>query len=733
MSAGDRGGERAGHRLLIPLSRFVGREEELATLTSQLRDPAVRLISVTGPGGVGKTRLVTQAALSLEPEFAGRIAIIRLDDITDRRDVLPTIARAIGADDGQRGPREALIRLLGDDRWLLVLDNFEHLLSAASDVATLLQHAAGTTVLVTTRARLQVAGEHVLPLAPLPVPPANLPAPIDLDHFASTRLFVDRAHAADARFSATGVEVAIAAICRRLEGLPLAIELAAARVAIMPPAALLEQLDAGSSALSVLRGGPRDNPSRLQTVEAAIIWSYDLLWPIEQAFFRRMSVFVGGFTLSWAAAMIRGHEGGEAYPIDAGVDPRLHWWFHHGRDLHDTSGRRMDAPPLPALALDPMDAIQSLLDGSLLQTVPGGEPNQPRYQMLDSIRSVGVSRLAASAEEEAVRVNHAALILGFVELTREEMWNAPQPSTPLRLERELGNIRAVLTWAARSGPAEAELALRLPQSLWLFWQTRGYVTEGRSWLDRALALDAGPAWDRAAARIIAGLFAWIQSDLDRAESALAEARAFWQTTDNKHYLGESILFTAAIAWTRGDVSRLVTEVETALPLYRDWGAWHGLGICLILLAIVAHRTGQSDRALVLLDEARVTCDAASFFWGSACSTLYAADIERDRGNDLKAATLSIEALSRFWADGDPWGAGAAMSGIALLAAGNGDTMLAARLLGASAALRERAAAFLPVISPETFADAETQVRKACGSELFERAYAEGWPWSRNRR
>ncbi|MBA2520297.1 MAG: AAA family ATPase [Chloroflexia bacterium] len=324
MSAGDRGGERAGHRLPIPLTRFVGREKELATLTGQLRDPAARLISVTGPGGVGKTRLVTQAALSLEPEFSGRIAIIRLDDITDPRDVLPTIARAIGADDGQRGPREALARFLGDDRWLLVLDNIEHLLPAASDVAGLLQHAAGTTVLVTSRARLQVAGEHVFPLAPLPVPPADRPMPIDLDRFAATRLFVDRAIAADPWFSAKDAEAAIAAICRRLDGLPLAIELAAARVAIMPPAALLEQLDAGSSALSVLRGGPHDAPDRLQSVEAAIAWSYDLLRPIERLFFRRMSVFVGGFTLSWAAAMIRGHNGGEAYPIDAGVNPRLH-------------------------------------------------------------------------------------------------------------------------------------------------------------------------------------------------------------------------------------------------------------------------------------------------------------------------------------------------------------------------------------------------------------------------
>nr|MBA2520296.1 hypothetical protein [Chloroflexia bacterium] len=270
-----------------------------------------------------------------------------------------------------------------------------------------------------------------------------------------------------------------------------------------------------------------------------------------------------------------------------------------------------------------MDAIQALLDGSLLQTVPSGEPNQPRYQMLESIRELGMSRLLALAEEdEAVRVNHAALILGFVELTREEMWNAPQPSTPLRIERELGNIRAVLTWAARSGPSEAELALRLPQSLWLFWQTRGYVTEGRSWLDRALALHAGPAWDRATAQIIARLFAWIQFDLDRAGSALAAARAFWQSTDNKHYLGESILFTAVLAWTRGDMARLVTEVETALALYRDWGARHGLGICLILLAIVAHRTGNSKGALDLLDEARITCDAATFSWGSACSVLY---------------------------------------------------------------------------------------------------------------
>lgn len=725
MHRDEPGGQRPRPRLPVPLSRFVGRQTELAALIALIQDPVVRLISVIGPGGVGKTRLATQAALALVAELDGRAAIIRLDDITDPAILLPAIARAIGVEDEQRSSRDAVLQILAEGRWLLVLDSFEHLLAAAADLAALLQHAPEVTAVVTTRSRLRVTGEHVYPLAPLPVPPAEPRTPIDLDAFAATQLFVDRAAAAGANLSTDGSDLAIAAICRRLDGLPLAIELVAAKAAVMPPAALLTQLESASRWLPALGGGPRDSPARLQTAEAAIAWSYDLLRPEEQAFFRRMAVFVGGFSLSWAAAMIRGHAGGEAYPIDAGVDPRLHWWFHHGRDLSDTRGRRMDAPPLPALALDPMDGIQALLDSSLLQTVPGGEVNQPRYQMLDSIREFGLSRLEEPAEEEAVRVNHAALILGFVELMREEMWNTPQPATPLRVERELGNIRSALGWAAGKGAAEAELALRLPHALWLFWQTRGLITEGRAWLDQAIALEAGPAWDREAARIIAGLFAWIQSDLERAESLLTAARAFWQTTDNKHYLGESILFGAVIAWSRGDLPGSVTGVDEALVLYRAWEARHGIGICLIMQAIVAHHGGQSARALVLLAEALDTCNAAKFSWGAASTRLYAAEIEREQGNARSSAALSLEALTRYEAEGDPWGMGAAMTGIALLAAANEDTVLAARLLGASAALRAQATAFLPVIRPEAFAEAERQVRQARGAEQFEQAYAEG--------
>lgn len=719
------GSQRSGHRLPKPLSRFVGREHELAALTRLIQDRSVRLISVMGPGGVGKTRLVTQAALDMESGFGGRIAFIRLDDSHDPDDVLPAIARAIGADDPQRSLRETLIQRLGNDRWLLVIDNFEHLLPAAHDVAEVLQHVAGTTALITTRARLQLVGEYVFPLAPLPVPAADLPSPIDLNQFAATQLFVDRAITADTRFKPDNSDVAIAAICRRLDGIPLAIELAAARVAIMSPTALMVHLDADSSSFAVLRGGPRDSPARLRTVEAAIAWSYDLLSPIEQEFFRRLSVFAGGFTLAWAAAMIRGHRGGEAYPIDAGIDPRLHWFLHLGRDFSDITGRRMDAPWLPELAIDPMDGIQALLDGSLLQTVPGAEANQPRYKMLESVREFGMNRLQAFAEEDAVRTNHAAVMLGFVEIMREEMWNAPQASTTSRIEAELTNIRGALNWAAQHGPREAELALRLPQSLWLFWQTRGYVAEGRSWLDRALALDAGPAWERAAALTVTGLFAWIQSDLDRAEAAIAAARAYWQTTGNKFFLGQATLFSGLIAWVQGDLPLLISDVEAALALFRACEGRHGIGTCLILLAIVAHRSGDPDRARRLLDEARTTCEAARFGWGSASSSLYAAEIEREHGNLQAAAVLSIEALDRFWAEGDPWGTGAAMSGIALLAAANGDMMLAARLLGASAGLRTKAAAFLPTMSPESFVEAERHVRNALGPGRFDRAYAAG--------
>jgi predicted ATPase/DNA-binding SARP family transcriptional activator len=610
------------------LARFVGRERELEEVVALLGERNVRLVTLTGLGGIGKTRLAVAVAQQLDGEFADGTAYVGLATIRDPELVAATIAQALLPGEIGPSPAEALAAHLRDRRLLLVLDNFEQVLTAAPLLSALLSSAPGLELLVTSRARLQLSGEHEYPLSTLPAGDAAV-------------LFADRAQAVDPRFVLSQENAdAVVELCTRLEGLPLAIELAAARTKLLPPAAMVGRL---GSRLDLLAGSNRDAPVRHHALRTTLDWSYELLTPRQQRLFASLGVCVGGWSLEAARAVC-----GDAGSV--------------------------------------LDDLSAVVDESLVRR----ETDEPRFAMLETVREYALERLSSLGEEEDARWRHAEYFLAFAETSR----GREQATWLAELEREHDNLRAAQAFAREGG--DAEMSLRFCVVLWRFWQLHGHLDEGRRLL--TAALDASPDGDpllRAKALNGAGVLAGEQGDFQTAAAFFEPALMLARQLGDHHRIASVLTNLGNLALFSGDFDR-------ARRLYEE-SIRHGISVGDIAIETVARENlglvaldrGNLDEAVTLLEESAALAARSGDERARSSSVRALAAALIERGESDRARELLAEGLTMARRLGELNGLAYCFDTFAGLALRDDDPEGAALMFGAADALRASIGALRP--------------------------------------
>ena len=688
--------ERFSASLPRPLTSFVGREREVAEVVGLLGDPMVRLVTLTGPGGVGKTRMALAVAAELLPGFPDGVVFVGLAPVADPDLVLPTVGQALDVREGGDRPLvERLGALLGERHLLLVLDNLEHLAEAATDLARLLATCPRMRILVTSRAVLRLTGEQVFQVLPLARPDAT--QPLDLAEVAeqeAVALFVQRARAGDPSFALTAENApTVAEIVRGVDGLPLAIELVAARVRSLTPAALLARL---SNRLRLLTGGARDLPDRQRTMRDTIAWSHGLLTAEEQALFRRLAVFAGGCTLEAAEAVA-------------------------GTGGQDSEGLGGGGEGTPRLLVPVLDLVGSLVDQSLLgrDAEPGREP---RYVMLETVREYALDRLEASGEAEAMRARHAAYFTGRAEACGPYIWLQPDTGgTVGQLDAEQDNLRAALTWASEHD--EGETFLRIAAALNSYWALGGLLVEGRTWLERALSVsENAPAPIRTAVVLACAWVARHQGDHGRARALGEEGLALAREQGDTTALAFALTLLGYVAEDQGRHARARVFHKEALALGRclsepAWAAFSMRNLGKQALFAGDHETAERE-----LEEALALFQREGHRYGAAVVLSELGGIALDRGESARAAALWQERLGLAW---EPQGLRYCLEGLARIAAARRMMGETARLLGAAEAERERQGMALYPRQVSSHERIVADARRALGEAAFAAAWAEG--------
>jgi predicted ATPase len=722
-----------GARLVVsnlPLGStpLVGREHEVAAVTELLRRTDVRLVTLAGVGGTGKTRLSLEVGSVLTPDF-GNVLFVDLAPISDPALVGSAIAEALGVGEARDQPLlETLRARIGDDEMLLLLDNFEQVVDAAAFVAELLGVAPRLKVLVTSQATLRVRGEHEYP-----VPPLALPDPADADisslaQSASVALFVERAQSVRPNFELTEDNApAVAEICVRLDGLPLAIELAAARVKLLPPQAMLARL---GRRFDLLTGGAVDLPARQQTLRNAIDWSHDLLNEPEQAMFARLGVFVGGCSLEGAEGVC-----GAPYGLGMG---------------------------------EVIDLLASLVDKSLVRQLEGSD-GEPRFGMLETIREYALARLEERGEVEELQRRHAERFLALAEAAEPELVRAGQAAWLQRLDEENGNIRVALAWSLRSG--DVELGLRMAGSLVRFWSIRGHMAEGRRWLTDAMQRASGlPPAVLAKAYYAAGYSALGQGDYVQAkpffEESLVlsreggdvrlEAASLQQlgylvmarvadvedaderagqlaerslelarTVGDKMTASGALNILADRATARGHETEAMELFEEGLALRRELGDKRLIANSLLNLGRTELTRGQYARATQLLEEGLGLARELRDTWSVSLALANLGRVQFFEGAPEQAQALFLEGLRLAKERGDKRVASECLQGIAAATASTEEAERAARLLGAAEAMLSAIGATASQLERSIEEQVGPMLRVRLGEDVWEGERAAG--------
>ncbi len=752
--------------LPLALTRLIGREEDVVAVADELADQQTRLLTLTGPAGVGKTRLALAAAEQAQDAFPNGLYLVELAPLATPDLVDAAIAHTLGIlESGQASLHDALLAFLREKRLLLILDNFEHVLAAAALVAEILTHAPGVTVLATSRVPLGLRGEREREVRPLTLPgPAHSPPPPDvLMQFSAVALFLERAQAAGRAVALTPENAAVVAeICRRLDGLPLAIELVAPRLKLLlTPAAVLKRLD---RSLPLLSSEAADRPLRLRTMRNAIQWSYDLLAPTEQALFRRLAIFAGGCTFETAEAVCAGP----------------------------------DVPP------EMLQGLASLTNNSLLRPREQAD-GEPRFELLETIREFGWDCLRERGELEPLRARHAMVFLALAEGAEPLLHGPNQVAWLERLAQEHDNLRAALEWTLESG--QIEQGLRLATALGRFWELRGHLSEGRTWLDRLLALPdpAVTSLTRTRALLAVAILAQRQGDYHCVWALATESLALSRASDDRKGIADALYCLGYVAHEQGQTAQALALQEESLALRREVGdpsaiaaSLNGLGLiardhgeyeraaalhaeslalrrelgdvsgmasalhnaglvaqeqghhaqatalfeeCVALsralgdrqfvaaalnsLGDLAAGQGQYAQATALFEECLAVARELGARWDSAIVLLNLGAVTRAQGQLARASALLLDSLAQFQALDWKVGLAYALEGLALVAVAEGRMERAGRLGGAAAAARLAIAAPLPPVERAAFDDAMAAARQALGAGAWTTAWAAG--------
>ena len=669
-------------KLPVPHTPLLGRERELEEIQGFLRE--VRLLTLTGTGGVGKTRLALEAARRAEDLLPDGVAFVGLAPLSDAALVVSTIAQSLGLKETEgRSSREALYAYLKEKRLLLVLDNFEHVLEAAPEVVELIEACLHLVVLVTSRAPLRVRGEQEYPVPPLVVPnPTRVPVVEEVASAPAVELFVERARAASPTFEVTEANAAaVAAICWRLDGLPLALELAAARVRFLGPTALLSRLDR-----ALETGGARDLPERQRTMRATLDWSHDLLHNPEKELFRRLSVFAGGWTLEAAEEVVAAG--------DVGAEDVLALLVNLGEQ---------------SLAV-----AEASADGSV------------RYSMLEPVRQYALEKLEESGEVEEVRRRHAGYYLVLAERSGPELRGPSQASGLQRLETELDNLRSAIGWSIAHG--ESEAIARMSWSMWTYWWSSGHISEGRRWMEEALAKGTNLS-DSARAKLlfVAATMAQALADWEPARQMIEESLALFRPLGDKDGIGRALGTGGLIAlgqkrYERG-FSLMEESIDLALEIGDSWAAAAMLGFS----ATVPFGQGDltcarqlAERGLSLAREV----GARDVLYVTLHPLAAIALAERDHE---RAAQLFEEGLTLSAEVGEANNVAYCLEGLATIATSEGRLERAARLWGAAEAILEPIEVIAyPYATDRSLHDKQVAAaRKRLNEETWTRAWEEG--------